>query len=1147
LNFLRSALAAAVLITLLIGAPAHAVEAVNVRLDVSAIDLGDAVERPTSDGDSIQVSTAPGADGIIRRIKVPAREAGVYWAVFALANSSDEQIDRLIVVPHYQMAGSGLLWPDLGLSRVVGITVSSGDRPDRQDSATADIFRITLDPGTVVTFVAELRTSKLPQIYLWEPDAYKDKVNSFTLYHGIVIGIAGLLALFLTILFVVKGSVMFPAAAALGWAVLVYIGVDFGFWGKVFDMSAGAERIWRASGEAILAATLLVFLFAYLNLNRWHVRYAHITIGWLVFLGALVAVALFDPAVASGIARLSLLLVAIAGFSLVVYLATHGYDRAVLLIPTWFLLVVWVIGAGLTVGGMATNDIVAPALLGGLVLIVMLIGFTVMQHAFAGGITHGIVSDVERRALALTGAGDMIWDWDVSADKVFTSPETEQALGLKRGTLEGPAAHWLEVLHPLDRDRFRAALDGVLEQRRGRLVQDFRLRTPDGHYLWFTLKARPVVGSDGEVVRLVGTLTDVTDFKTAEERLLHDAVHDNLTGLPNRQLYLDRLEAVLAFAKADPAIKPTVLVIDLDRFKQVNDSVGMAVGDSILLTLARRLGRLLKPQDSLARLAGDQFSLILMSEKEPARIIAFAETLRKALRAPITFNEREIFLTASVGIALADGQPHRNEEVLKDAELAMYHAKRIGGDRIEVFKPAMRARKTDRLTLESDLRRAIEREEITILYQPIIRLEDRSVAGFEALARWDHPKMGRMSPSEFISIAEEIGLIVDLGLFMLERTARQLGIWQRAVRGRAPLFASVNVSSRQLLRHDLIHDLRTVLARSGLVRGTLKLELTESLVMENPELAAQMLHRMKELGAGLALDDFGTGHSSLSYLQRFPFDTIKIDQSFVRTTSKGKRPVILRSIISLAHDLGMEVVAEGAETDSDAVELYQLGCEYAQGYVFGEPMSAEQARALILSGVPGFARKHAEVDAEFPQRLAVFGLVVAAEDQFGIGRAMQPAIFLDLVLELPRRPARIAEREHGRERSVAARDRLEDIERRGEADALVDRQGRVLDKKIGRVEDETAAGLDRTAFEHLHGARTLRQLDQVGRRNHIQLHQEVREGHVDRQLIDDDAHRTLGRMGADIDQAAVKTLVAHARHGDQHLPVEIAPFGRSGG
>src|SRR5271170_581186 len=452
-------------------------------------------------------------------------------------------------------------------------------------------------------------------------------------------------------------------------------------------MSSGAERIWRASGEAMLAATLLVFLFAYLNLNRWHVRYAHITVGWLAFLGALVAVALFSPAIASGIARISLFLVAVLGFGLVVYLSTHGYDRAVMLIPTWLLLVVWVFGAALTVLGFVTNDIVGPALLGGLVLIVMLIGFTVMQHAFAGGITQGIVSDVERRALALTGAGDMIWDWDVPADRVFTSAETESALGIKSGSLDGPAAKWLEVLHPLDRDRFRATLDNVIEQRRGRVTQDFRMRTADGHYLWFALRARPVVGSDGEVVRLVGTLTDVTEFKTAEERLLHDAVHDNLTGLPNRELFLDRLDAVLGFAKTDSALKPTVMVIDLDRFKQVNDSVGMAVGDSILLTLARRIGRLIKPQDTLTRLSGDQFGLILLSERESARITAFSETVRRTMRAPITFRDREIFLTGSIGLALGDSaEPQRAEEVLKDAELAMYHAKRGGGDRIDVFK-----------------------------------------------------------------------------------------------------------------------------------------------------------------------------------------------------------------------------------------------------------------------------------------------------------------------------------------------------------------------------------------------------------------------------------------------------------------------------
>jgi diguanylate cyclase (GGDEF)-like protein/PAS domain S-box-containing protein len=952
--------------TILLGASAaRAVEAINVHSDTQAIDLTDAVDFQHTEGDRIQVSTAPAADGIIRRIEVRARAGGNNWAVFALANNGDEQLDRLVVAPHYRMVGSGLLWPDLGLSRIVYITPSSGDPPERQDNAGADVFRITLDPGTVITFVAELRTDNLPQLYLWEPDAYKDKLNSLTLYQGIVIGIAGLLALFLTILFVVKGSVMFPAAAALGWAVLIYIGIDFGFWPKVFDLSSSAERIWRASGEAILAATLLVFLFAYLNLNRWHVRYAHITVGWLAFLGALVAVALVSPAVASGIARMSLFLVAVLGFALVIYLATHDYDRAVMLIPTWLLLVVWVIGAALTVLGLVTNDIVGPALLGGLVLIVMLIGFTVMQHAFAGGgMASGIVSDIERRALALTGAGDMIWDWDVSSDKVFTSPETEAALGLKHGALEGPAAKWLDVLHQADRDRFRATLDSVLEQRRGRVVQDFRMRTADGHYLWFALRARPVVGSDGEVVRLVGTITDVTEFKTAEERLLHDAVHDNLTGLPNRELFLDRLTAVLGLAKAEAALRPTVLVIDIDRFKQVNDSVGMAVGDSILLTLARRLSRLLKPQDTLARLAGDHFGIILLSERDSARITAFAETIRKTLRAPMTFRDREIFLTASIGLALGGGDPGQAQDLLKDAELAMYHAKRTGGDRIDVFKDAMRARKSDRLSMESDLRRALERDEITILYQPIVRLEDRAVAGFEALARWNHPRLGRLSPMEFINIAEETGLIVELGLFVLDRAARQLSTWQRTVRHREPLFTSVNVSSRQLLRHDLIQDLRTVLARAPLTRGSLKLELTESAVMENPEHAAQMLHRIRELGAGLALDDFGTGYSSLAYLQRFPFDTIKIDQSFVRMSAKGTRPVILRSMIALAHDLGMDVVAEGAETDSDAVELFQLGCEYAQGFAFGEPMSAERARALLEPETSGSRDQQSGIKAK---------------------------------------------------------------------------------------------------------------------------------------------------------------------------------------
>ncbi len=941
---------AGLMLALVVLAPHHAdaLEAVAVPLNADAVDLTPAVELRKQTGDEIQVSTAADSEGIVRRIEVHAHDPGTSptWAIFALSNPTDEQIDRLLVAPHFKLAKSGLFRPDLGGVRIVAITPSQGFRPDEQSDTDADIFQITLDPGSTVTFIAEMKEAKLPELTLWQANAYKDKINNLNLFRGMVIGISGLAALFLTVLFLVKSTAMLPAAASFAWAVLIYLCIDFGFWPKIFPIAIDSIAIYRASAEAIIAATLLIFLFAYLNLNRWHVRFNWIALAWLVGLGTLIGVAIIDAPLAAGIARISYGVTAICGLALIVWLSLQGYDRAVMLVPTWILLLLWLVAASFTVTGYLQNELVSAALAAGLVLIVLLVGFTVMQHAFAGGALQGLVSDNERRALALIGAGDVVWDWDVVRDKVFISGDGEAALGWSRGTMEGPALRWLDFIHPSDRDRMRTVLDAMLDQRRGRIGEEFRLRDHEGHFRWFMLRARPVVGSDNEVLRCVGTLLDVTDSKTAQERLLHDAVHDNLTGLPNRQIFVDRKNAAVKTAKAGEGPVPTVFLINLDRFKAVNDSVGANVGDTILMTLARRMARLLKNGDMLARLQGDQFGLLLLSEQAPERVIAFGDQLRKVIRAPVAFGGRELFLTASIGYARYD-KAISGDDILKDADLAMYHAKKIGGDSIKPFVESMRGGDNQRILMEADLKKALERKQISVVFQPIVHLGDNRIAGFEALARWDHPKRGRVSPTEFIALAEEIGVIQDLGLYVLDEAAKTLNMWQNQISQDVPLFVSVNLSSRQLMRHDLINDVKALFQRYELASGSFYLELTESLVMENPEFATQVLKRVRDLGAGLALDDFGTGYSSLGQLQRLPFDVIKIDRMLVKPDKSGRRPVILRSIIAMARDLGLRVVAEGAETKSDGLELLQLGCDYAQGFAYGEPMAPERATDLL--------------------------------------------------------------------------------------------------------------------------------------------------------------------------------------------------------
>jgi diguanylate cyclase (GGDEF)-like protein len=943
------ALALVILVGLAGVAPASAFDVVTAPEDVNAVNLTSAVEVAPGNNGKIQLSTAPGEDGIIRRVEVLASQNGTNptWALFALKNDSDAQMDRLLVAPFFRLPGSGVFRPDLGSERITALTPSAGIRPVRLPDREADVYEVTLDPGATVTFVAELKGNTLPELYLWKPDAYRDYVNSFTLFRGVVMGVAGLAAVFLTIMFVVRGRGIFPTTAAFSWAVLVYLLVDFGVFGPLIGLSNGVTAPFRAASEAGIATTLFAFLFVYLNLHRWHFRFVTLALALTVVFLALFGFAFLQPAVAATIARLVLALLGITGFFLILLLALRGYDRAVLLVPTWIIYIAWLFYGWLVITGQVSNDVAQPAVAGGLVLIVMLLGFTSVQHAFSEGqVSIGTLSEVERRALALTGSGDFVFDWNIERDRVAVSDELCIRLGERRGALRGAIKRWLDRIHPDDRDRFRTAFDTLVELRRGKVSTDIRLAAHDGSHRTFRMRVKPVLGGDGQVNRIVGTLQDVNEDRASKDRLLHDAVHDSLTGLPNKQLFLDRLERSLTRAKLPNGIKPAVFLIDIDRFMELEERVGHSAADSVLLAISRRVARIMRPLDTVARLSGDQFAVILGSEAAAGKIAETAEQIRKALKSPFNFGERDLSLTASIGVTIYDGNPATADDVLRDAELAMYYAKRLGGDRIEAYRASARSIAAYTRASEEDLDRGLRHGELEVQFQPIMDIHSGEIAGAEALMRWNHPTRGVVAPEEFVPLAERTGMIERLGRLAFEQAAAQTRDWLRHLPIPEEFFVSVNLSPSQLQTETLLSDMRALVNENRQVASHLKLEITEGQVMSNPEHSAYMLNALKAMGLRLALDDFGTGHSSLSYLHRFPVDTIKIPAPFVQIADDSglshTQVPIIRSIVSLANELDLLVIAEGVETLEEIERLQQLNCQYAQGFAFGAAMSGAE-------------------------------------------------------------------------------------------------------------------------------------------------------------------------------------------------------------
>ena len=556
-------------------------------------------------------------------------------------------------------------------------------------------------------------------------------------------------------------------------------------------------------------------------------------------------------------------------------------------------------------------------------------------------------------ALAVRAANDGIWDWDLVADTISFSPRWHAILGRPHPAGDQAPAAWLDLVHPADAERLRTAIQSHLDGRSPQLRAEHRMRHADGSWRWVLTRGLASRGATGMPTRLAGSMSDVTDHRLAQLRLEHDALHDGLTGLPNRTLFMDRVDQSLLRATRDPGAACAVLFLDVDRFKLVNDSISHVVGDKLLMALAARLATALRPGDTVARLRGDEFAVLLEDIADPAEAMLVATRMLRSLDPPFAIGGHDLFASVSIGIALqAPGLDPA--DLLANADIAMYNAKRRGRGRCALFHEGMRRQLVDRMARENELRHAVDSALLTIHYQPIVSLATGEIRGMEALARWPEG-WGAVSPSEFIAIAEDTGMIGLLGQHVLRVALATLAGWRRDGLVADDVCMSVNLSARQLDDPGLAAQVHAAIAQTKLPPNALKLEITESTLVTEPERTRDVFAEVCAGGIGLHLDDFGTGYSSLSALHRFPVEALKIDRSFVGDLVAGENgsEVIIRSTVAMAHSLGLPVIAEGIETPAQLRRLRSLGCEFGQGHLFSPALSAADTAVLLARWRPG--------------------------------------------------------------------------------------------------------------------------------------------------------------------------------------------------
>ncbi|MCK9296698.1 MAG: EAL domain-containing protein [Desulfobulbaceae bacterium] len=578
----------------------------------------------------------------------------------------------------------------------------------------------------------------------------------------------------------------------------------------------------------------------------------------------------------------------------------------------------------------------------------------------AGRAFRNLRQSEKRLSIAQNIASLGNWDWDIDKNSLYCSPQMYRIFGLPAD--KSPAAYevFLQRVHPDERDSVKDLVGKALEARKPYSI-DYRITLPDGACRNVHEQADVVHDGKGNPVSMQGTVQDITERINTEEKIRFLAYYDRLTGLPNRQLFLEHFNQALFAAQRDGS-KIALLYLDLDRFKRINDTLGHSAGDKLLKAIAGCLGDSIRSSDivakagpadkpgvTLSRLGGDEFTILLTRLAEEEHAGRVAQRILDLLSQPNRIGDQEVYISGSIGITLYPSDGEDVDMLLRNADVAMYHAKESGRNSFQFFSAQLNQRTMEKLSIETDLKKALERNELLLYYQPQIDLQAGRLAGVEALVRWQHPRLGMVPPSMFIPIAEETGLIVDIGQWVLVEACRQAVQWRQA--GFAPLRMGVNISSLQFKQQSLAALVRKVLQITGLAPGCLELELTESVIMENVSLVNDTLIQLKELGVNLSVDDFGTGYSSMSYLKRFPLDTLKIDRSFVMDiTTDANDAAIIKAIIALAKSLGLKTIAEGVETAEQLAFLQEQGCDEIQGFFISRPLPGLEVERYLLAG-----------------------------------------------------------------------------------------------------------------------------------------------------------------------------------------------------